>query len=108
MFSVERQDIVDALVHNGDIRSELHDALLCCVPDVARIIQRLIRKRAALSDCQLIYQLCVLLPQFIGVSERLHEQAQTQRHALAINAHLLRPLQVLLLHLYLYSLYVCI
>ncbi|VDL75278.1 unnamed protein product [Nippostrongylus brasiliensis] len=60
----ERQDVVECLVLNSDVRRTLSDMLLPKVPDSSQLARKLILSKAKLQDCYRVYQLAVLLRHF--------------------------------------------
>lgn len=58
----ERQDVVESLVNNQEVRSTLHKDHLSSIPDVLMLNNKLSRKRANLQDVFKLYQVVLRLP----------------------------------------------
>nr|XP_026489789.1 DNA mismatch repair protein Msh2 [Vanessa tameamea] len=58
----ERQDIVELLMNNTQLRQQLHEDHLRRIPDLQALARRLTRKKANLQDCYRIYQAINRLP----------------------------------------------
>ncbi|XP_047531319.1 DNA mismatch repair protein Msh2 [Vanessa atalanta] len=58
----ERQDIVELLMNNTQLRQQLHEDHLRRIPDLQALARRLTRKKANLQDCYRIYQALNRLP----------------------------------------------
>lgn len=85
----ERQDVVEALVLNSDVRRTLSDMLLSKVPDSSQLARKLILSKAKLQDCYRVYQLAVLLRHFEGTLRDL--LANDEKNAPAVKDLMLEP-----------------
>lgn len=68
----ERQNIVESIVENQEVRSSLHKEHLNSIPDVLMLNNKLSRKRAGLQDVFKIYQVILRLPEVIRLLKALN------------------------------------
>uniref|UniRef100_A0A1I7XR64 DNA_MISMATCH_REPAIR_2 domain-containing protein n=1 Tax=Heterorhabditis bacteriophora TaxID=37862 RepID=A0A1I7XR64_HETBA len=86
---IERQDAIEALLKNPEVRETLSDALLTKIPDINQLSRKLLLNKAKLQDCYRIYQMAVLLRQFERSLRDLFEN--DQKNAPAIKDLMLEP-----------------
>ncbi|RCN23797.1 MutS family domain IV, partial [Ancylostoma caninum] len=99
----DRQDVVESLVANSEVRQALSDTLLPKVPDSTLLARKLVLSKAKLqvqqqsrSDCYRVYQLAVLLRHFERALRDLFDN--DEKNAAAIKDLMLEPICYALLH----------
>ncbi|GAQ04474.1 DNA mismatch repair protein msh-2 [Aspergillus lentulus] len=74
----KRQQLVEALVENTELRQTLQEEHLRSIPDLYRLVKRFQRKQANLEDVVRVYQVAIRLPGFVRSLENvMDEQYQT-------------------------------
>ncbi|EYC06182.1 hypothetical protein Y032_0077g1076 [Ancylostoma ceylanicum] len=92
----DRQDVVESLVANSEVRQTLSDTLLPKVPDSTLLARKLVLSKAKLQDCYRVYQLAVLLRHFERALRDLYDN--DEKNAAAIKDMMLEPICYALLH----------
>ncbi|KIH68338.1 MutS domain V protein [Ancylostoma duodenale] len=92
----DRQDVVESLVANSEVRQTLSDTLLPKVPDSTLLARKLVLSKAKLQDCYRVYQLAVLLRHFERALRDLFDN--DEKNAAAIKDLMLEPICYALLH----------
>ncbi|KAK6730879.1 hypothetical protein RB195_007382 [Necator americanus] len=92
----DRQDVVESLVMNAEVRGTLSDVLLPKVPDSTTLARKLLLSRAKLQDCYRVYQLALLLRHFERSLRDLFDNDEKNRPA--IKDLMLEPICYALLH----------
>lgn len=67
----ERQDVIESLVENQEVRNSLHKDHLSNIPDVLILHKKLSRKKAKLQDVFKIYQIILRLPDILSLLNKI-------------------------------------
>nr|CDJ85425.1 DNA mismatch repair protein MutS domain containing protein [Haemonchus contortus] len=86
----ERQDVIESLVLNSDVRRTLSDMLLPKVPDSSQLARKLVLSKAKLQDCYRVYQLAMLLRHFETALRDLYDN--DEKNAPAVKDVMLEPI----------------
>ncbi|VDO22575.1 unnamed protein product [Haemonchus placei] len=86
----ERQDVIESLVLNSDVRRTLNDMLLPKVPDSSQLARKLVLSKAKLQDCYRVYQLAMLLRHFETALRDLYDN--DEKNAPAVKDVMLEPI----------------
>ncbi|VDM69431.1 unnamed protein product [Strongylus vulgaris] len=92
----DRQNAVESLVQNSEVRRTLSDMLLPKVPDCSVLARKLVLSKAKLQDCYRVYQLAVLLRHFERTLRELFDDEE--KNAPAVKDLMLEPICYALLH----------
>uniref|UniRef100_A0A182PPT9 DNA mismatch repair proteins mutS family domain-containing protein n=1 Tax=Anopheles epiroticus TaxID=199890 RepID=A0A182PPT9_9DIPT len=65
----ERHDIVEFLISNPTVQSELYDNHLKKLPDIMFVLKRLLRRKASLQDIFRLYQVILRVPRILTILE---------------------------------------
>ncbi|KAK5650302.1 hypothetical protein RI129_001331 [Pyrocoelia pectoralis] len=63
----ERLEVVEALLHNSEVRHTLHGSCLTRTPDLLLLAKKLTNRKASLQDCYRVYQTVGSAPSMINV-----------------------------------------
>lgn len=73
----ERHTLVGAFVDNGILRQTLQEDSLRSVPDISRLVRKLLRGAATLEDAVRIYQMVIKIPELIMALEEYQDEELT-------------------------------
>lgn len=91
----KRLDLVEVLKNSTVNRNRLVDGPLKAVPDVDSVIERILRKRAGLSEVYRLYLFFKTLPNFTSVLTELLETTESEQLASVIRGKFIEPLEII-------------
>ena len=71
---IRRQELVEAFVSDTQLRQIMQEEHLRSIPDLSRLAQRFVRKKASLEDVVRAYQVVIRLPGFLGTLEGVMDE----------------------------------